>query len=197
MRDGKQNSVSHNKGEVLLICMIHSHISKVKNMNRMRAAIARNYTLTLNELPFLTYFRNSNRDHFHSLSDCARCSLPLLLMLSGSSRNPPFTPLDATSWGKSKAGECSFQRPDQTAKVIWKDCVSLTMTVRVGGSLDARLSVDTCEVKFRLEVTGLLSEEPRSIGWPVLVRLMVLWLLNGREGWSLSQSACRQGKGRK
>lgn len=88
-------------------------------------------------------------------------------------------------------------QPAQTPGFPWSDCVSLTMTVRVGSSLGAFVSVDTCEVKSRLELTAFFSEEPRSIGWSILVRLMVLWLLNGREGWSLSQSACRQCKGRK
>lgn len=53
--------------------------------------------------------RQSYGDHFHSLSDCALCSLPLFLMLSGCSQNPPLTPLDATSCGGTKARVCSFE----------------------------------------------------------------------------------------
>lgn len=78
----------------------------------------------------------------------------------------------------------------------WSDSGSLTMTGWAGVCLDANVSVEMCEVKSRLGLKVFVSGEPRNIGWSVPVRLMVLWLLNGGEGWFLSQSACRQCNGK-
>lgn len=52
------------------------------------------------------------------------------------------------------------------------------------------VSMDPREVKSKLVV---VSGEPITVGWwSILVRLMVLWLLHGREGRSLSQSEHRR-----
>lgn len=150
--------------------------------------------------------RNGRQDQFHNLSGCVLRSLPLFLVVSGSSRQPPLTPFEATSCGETRHGERLFKRHsakegrqrvifNQTG-VRWSDSGSLTMTWWAGALLNGSVSFRLREVKSRLEFTGFASGEPRSIGWSVLVRLMVLWLLNGREGWSLSQSACRQCNGK-
>lgn len=134
------------------------------------------------------------------------CSLPLFLIVTGSSRRPPLTPFEATSCGEMRQGVHSLKGPwagNNTWMRISQTRVdpgyrrSLTTTWRGGGSLAGGVSVEILEVKSRLELTGFISGEPRSIGWSILVRLMVLWLLNGREGWSLSQSACSKCNGMK
>lgn len=136
--------------------------------------------------------RNGRQDQFHNLSACVHRSLPLFLVVRGSSRQPPLTPFEATSCGEARHGERLFKRHSakgRTQRVIFNqtavcrsDSGSLTMTWWVGASLNGSVSFGLREVKSRLEFTGFASGEPRSIGCSVLVRLMVLWLLNGREG---------------
>lgn len=151
---------------------------------------------------FCIQYRNSFEDQFHNLSDCVLCALPLFLMVTNFSLKPPLTPFEATSCGETWQGVHSLKRElagnrntriklDQTW-VNLSDSGSLTVTGWVGASLDGCVPEEMHEVKSRLELTVFVSWEPRGIGWSLLVRLMVLWLLNGREGWSLSQSACRQ-----
>lgn len=163
-----------------------------------------------NDTPLIVCFsikyRNSHQDQFHNLSDCVLCSLPLFLMVTDRSWKPPLTPFEATSCGETRRGGRSLKRHSAGNKTgikldqTWlglSDSGSLTTGGWAAASLFGAVSQETWEVKSRLELTMFVSGEPRSIGWSVLVRLMVLWLLNGREGWSLSQSARRQCNGKK
>lgn len=80
-----------------------------------------------------------------------------------------------------------------TLSTPWGLCVKLTMICWMAISLV--VSMDPWDVKAKLvvELTVAVLEEPISVGWWfILVRLMVLWLLNGREGRSLSQSEHRR-----
>lgn len=155
-------------------------------------------------------YRNSHQDQFHNLSDCVLCCLPLFLMVTGASRKLPLTPFEATSYRATWQGVHSLKKKAQD----WEQCNnagikadqtwvnlsgsgSLTMTGLAGASLDMNVSLEMCEVKSRLLFAVVGSGEPRSIGWSILVRLMVLWPLSGREGWSLSHAACRQCSGKK
>lgn len=136
---------------------------------------------------------------------CALCSLPLFLMVTVSSPKPPLTPFEAASCG----GDTALKRhsgPRQSRNIkkldqTWvdlSDSGSLTTAGCAGASLvgGSWISLDMREVKSRLGLTAFASGEPRSAGWSVLVRLMVLWLLNGREGGCLSQSASRRRNGK-
>lgn len=149
-------------------------------------------------LPSVCFCVHSRQDQFHNFSDSVLCSLPLFLIVTDCSRKPPLTPFEATSCRETWQGVHSLKWHNTEIKLdqTWVHSGSLTMTGWAGASLDGSFSMEVREVKSRLELTVFLSGEPRSIG-SVLVRLMVLWLLNGREGWSLSQSASRQCKGKK
>lgn len=129
---------------------------------------------------------------------CALCSLPLFLMVTVSSPKPPLTPFEAASCGGDTALKSrNIKKLDQTW-VDLSDSGSLTTAGCAGASLvgGSWISLDMREVKSRLGLTAFASGEPRSAGWSVLVRLMVLWLLNGREGGCLSQSASRRRNGK-
>lgn len=118
--------------------------------------------------------RDGRQDQFHNLSGCVLCSLPLFLVVSGSSRQPPLTPFEATSCGEARHGERLFKRhlaKERRQRVIFNqtpvrrsDSGSLTMTWRVGALLNGSVSFGLSEVKSRLEFTGFASGEPRSIG---------------------------------
>lgn len=54
--------------------------------------------------------RDGRQDQFHNLSGCVLRSLPLFLVVSGSSRQPPLTPFEATSCGEARHGERLFKR---------------------------------------------------------------------------------------
>lgn len=139
------------------------------------------------------------QNQFHNLSDCVLCYLPLFLTVTNSSRKLPLTPFEATSCRKTWQGVCSLKgtRLRATHGHNLSDSGSLTMTGWAGVSLGGSVSVEASDVKSKLDLAAFVSVGPRSIGWSILVRLMVLWLLNGREGWSLSQSARRQCNGKK
>lgn len=68
---------------------------------------------TSNQQLLLMYFciqsRNNHQDQFHNLSDCALCSLPFFLMVTGSSRKPPLTPFEATSCRETSWGAHSLK----------------------------------------------------------------------------------------
>lgn len=53
-------------------------------------------------VPLCTRHRNRCHDQSCNLSACVRCSLPSFLMVGGSSRPPPLTPLVATSCGEAR-----------------------------------------------------------------------------------------------
>jgi len=61
----------------------------------------------------------------------------------------------------------------------------LTSTGWAAASLCGSFSTEAPEVKSRMGPTA--SGEPRSTGWTTLVRLMVLWTVNGEGGGALSQ----------
>lgn len=65
-----------------------------------------------NQQLLLMYFciqSRNNQDQFHNLSDCALCSLPFFLMVTGSSRKPPLTPFEATSCRETSWGAHSLK----------------------------------------------------------------------------------------
>lgn len=141
-------------------------------------------------------------------------------MVTVLSREPPFIPMDATSCNKMK--ECPISMPLPTVSqhicnfvimqyLIWvfvsRKLTRNTRTLSTPWGLRVKLtmicwmpislvvSMDPWDVKAKLEVelTVAVLGEPINVGWWfILVRLMVLWLLHGREGRSLSQSEHRR-----
>jgi hypothetical protein len=181
------------------------------------------------------------------------CSLPLFFTVTVLSREPPFTPMDATSCNKMKEKPvenclgfnqymllnvimqltiinnsflqlCPISMPLPTVSqhicnfvimqyLIWvfvskrRKLTRNTWTLSTPWGLRVKLTVicwmaislvvsmDPWDVKAKLvvELTVAVLGEPISVGWWfILVRLMVLWLLHGREGRSLSQSEHRR-----
>lgn len=88
--------------------------------------------------------RNGRQDQLHNLSGCVLRSLPLFLVVSGSSRQPPLTPFEATSCGEARHGERLFKRHSATRKGDkgWYSIIyyifSVTYNDLVGGGLVER-----------------------------------------------------------
>lgn len=201
MRNGKQN-MRYSRGKNcldILPFIKHTVYSTIENTEIVLPHIRKQTPLTG---VFLYWVQKSQLDQLHNLSDCVLCSLPLFLMVTDSSWKPPLTLFEATSCRNTWQGACSSKKVLNQKQFMdndWSnpsDSGSLTMPGSAGASLGGSSSVEEREVKSKLDLTEFPSVGPRSIGWSVLVRLMVLWVLNGREGWSLSQSACRQRKGK-